>query len=177
MPGFPFDTFIVLDVPPHVEQHVREIRRRYGSARQYLPVEVTVAGSSGVGIFDAEQDAADALHRVAEIAATTAPFAMTLGPVERFADSDVFYWAIREHAPLVALHERLRDSGLRFTESPFPFSPHLTVDSFEEASEDFVRELLALPVPPGPFTVASLTVYALEGWICHTVARHPLGGK
>lgn len=176
MAGFPFDTFVVLDMPPHVEHHVRDIRRRYGSARQYLPVEVTVAGSSGVGPFDPDQDADAALRRVAEVAAATAPFSMTLGPVERFPDSDVFYWAIRDPAPLVMLHGRLRDSGIRFTDSPFPFSPHLTVDAFEAASDDLVRELLALPVPAGPFPVSSLSVYALEGWICHTVAHHPLSG-
>lgn len=176
MPGFPLDTFVVLDMPPSVEQHVRDIRRAYGSARQYLPAEITVAGSSGVGIFDPEQDAEDALRVVAGIARATAPFPMELGAVERFPDSSVFYWPIRDPAPVVAVHERLRDSGLRFTENPFPFSPHLTVDEFEEASEDLDRRLRALPVPPGPFTVSSLTVYALEGWICHTVARYPLGG-
>jgi len=176
VPGFPLDTFVVLDLPPPVEQHVRDIRRAYGSARQYLPVEITVAGSSGVGVFDPDQDADEALRRVADIARATAPFPMELGAVERFPDSSVYYWPIRDPAPVVAVHERLRDSGLRFAESPFPFSPHLTVDEFEAASPELDRQLRALPTPSGPFTVSTLTVYALEGWICHAVARHRLGG-
>ena len=176
MPGFPLDTFVVLDMPPSVERHVRDIRRAYGSARQYLPAEITVAGSSGVGIFDPEQDAAEALRVVAEIARATAPFAMQLGAVDRFPETDIFYWPIRDPTPVVAVHERLRDSGLRFTDSPFPFSPHLTVDAFEAPSEELERELRALPVPDGEFTVSSLAVYSLEGWICHTVARYAFGG-
>lgn len=176
MTSFPLDTFVVLDMPPQVERHVRDIRRAYGSARQYLPVEVTVAGSSGVGIFDADQEAEAALQIVEQVARATSPFDMTLGPVERFPNSDVFYWAIRDPAPVVAVHERLRDSGLKFKASPFPFSPHLTVDEFETPSAALDRELRALPVPEGPFPISSMTVYSLEGWICHRVARYPLGG-
>lgn len=176
MPGFPLDAFVVLDMPPPVERHVRDIRRRFGSARQFLPAEITIAGSSGLGVFDPEQDAGEALHVVAGIARATPAFSMELGPVKRFPESDVFYWPIRDPAPVVALHERLRASGLKFTGSPFPFSPHLTVDEFEGATGELEQELLALPVPDGPFTVPSMAVYALEGWICHTVARHALGG-
>ena len=172
--GFATDTFVVLDLSPEAERHVRDIRRRYGSARQYLPAEVTVAGSSGVGVFAPEQDRDAALTQVAAIARATQPFTLSFDRVARFPDSDVFYWAIRDVAPVVAVHERLRDSGLSFTATPFPFSPHLTVDVFEGPSAELQAELLALPSPPD-VTVATMTVYSLEGWILKRVARYPLG--
>lgn len=175
--GFPQDTFVVVDVPPAVERHVRDIRRRYGSARQYLPVEVTVAGSSGVGIFAPEQDPDAALRVIAQIAAETAPFRMSFTGVERFPNSGVFYYAIADAAPLVALHDRVRTSGLQFTENPFPFTPHLTIDAFDDASEELARELFALPLPEHPVTVDSMTLYGLEGWICRQVARYRLAGE
>ena len=174
--GFPHNTFVVADVPPAVEQHVRDIRRRYGSARQYLPVAVTLAGSSGVGVFAAEQDEDAALRTVSAIADAVPPFPLAFGAVARFPNSGVFYYPIREPAPLVTLHERLRDSGLRFESNPYPFSPHLTVDEFDDADEALAVELLALPAPAGEFRVESLTVYALHGWMCRAVAKHPLGG-
>jgi 2'-5' RNA ligase len=173
--GFPHDTFVVADVAPAVEDHVRAIRRRYGSARQYLPVEVTLTGSSGVGVFAPEQDPEAALRAVQAIAESTAPFPMAFTAVERFPASDVFYYAIQDAAPLFGLHERLRASGLHFKESPFPFSPHLTVDVFEEADERLARELFALPLPPSPITIETLSVYSLEGWICRRVGRYALG--
>jgi 2'-5' RNA ligase len=173
--GFASDTFVVLDLSPEAERHVRDIRRRYGSARQYLPAEVTVAGSSGVGVFAPEQDPAAALETVAGIARRTAPFPMSFGPVARFPDSDVFYWAIRDVTPVVHVHERLRDSGLLFTPTPFPFSPHLTVDVFEAPAAELVTELLAL-APPPDVAAATMTVYSLEGWILKRVARYPLEG-
>lgn len=174
--GFPHDTFVVADVPPTVERHVREIRRAYGSARQFLPVAVTLAGSSGAGVFAPEQDEDEALRVLSRIADAAAPFALDLEAVARFPDSSVFYYPIRDPAPIVALHQRLRDSGLRFKESPFPFSPHLTVDEFPDADDALTRELHALPLPAGNFRIESLTVYSLHGWRCEVVARHPLGG-
>jgi 2'-5' RNA ligase len=128
-----------------------------------------------VGVFAPEQDAAAALRTVALVAAAAAPFELDLGGVERFANSAVFYCAIRNTAPLVDLHQRLVGSGLRFLPSQFPFSPHLTIDTFEDASPALVAELLALPVPAGPHRIESLSVYSLHGWDCRLIERFALG--
>ena len=172
---FPFDTFVVVDLPPHVVQQVRGIRKAYGSARQFLPVEITVAGSSGVGIFDATQDADEALRTLERLAGEIAPFPMELTGVTRFPGTGVFYYDIKDTAPLFAIHERIKASGLQFQPSPFPFSPHLTIDTFDEASDDLVKELLALPVPQSPFQVEGMSVYSLNGWDCRVVKSYRLG--
>ena len=173
---FPFDTFVVLDMPPHVVQHVRGIRKAYGSARQFLPVEITVAGSSGVGIFDVTQDADEALQTLERLAGGIAPFLMEFTAVTRFPKSGVFYYDIKDPAPLFAIHERIKTSRLQFKPNAFPFSPHLTIDTFDDAPEEQVRELLALPVPQGPFQVESMSVYALNGWDCRQVRTYRLAG-
>lgn len=172
---FPFDTFVVVDMPAHVEDHVRRIRTAYGSARQFLPVEITVAGSSGVGVFDVTQEPDEALRAVERIARATAPFPLGFSQVTRFPESGVFYYQIADPAPLVTLHEQITTSGLRFKPNPFPFSPHLTIDTFDDATADLERELLALPLPAGPFPVMSLSVYSLHGWDCHRLHAFPLG--
>jgi 2'-5' RNA ligase len=175
MAGFASDTFVTADLPPQVVSHVRAIRRQYGSARQFLPVEITIAGSSGVGVFDPGQDAAAALETLRTIAAATAPFPLELTGVARFPNSDVFYYAIRDVAPLEGLHTQIVRSGLAFKPSPFPFSPHLTIDTFEGASAGLERELLSLPVPEGRHMVETLSVYGLNGWDCRLVQRFALG--
>jgi 2'-5' RNA ligase len=175
MSGFSHDTFVVVDLPADVVQQVRTIRRQYGSARQFLPVEITVAGSSGVGVFAPEQDAETALTTIAGIAASTGAFRIELTPPQRFPKSGVFYFGIKDAAKLVALHERLLGSGLAFTPSPFPFSPHLTIDSFDDADAALERELLALPHPPGGVFIESMSLYGLNGWDCRLIQRFPFG--
>lgn len=177
MPPFPHDSFVVVDVPAPLAQHVRGIRRQYGSARQFLPVEITIAGSSGVGVFAPEQDASEALRLVGEIAAGAAPFEFELAGVERFPRSGVFYYAIKDPAPLVALHRHLVGSRLRFKPSPFPFAPHLTIDTFEDAGAELEAELRALAVPAGPQAATSMSVYALNGWDCRLVQSFPFGAR
>lgn len=175
MPPFLHDSFVVADVPASLAQLVSGIRHQYGSARQFLPVEITLAGSSGVGVFAADQDADEALQTVGRIAADAAPFTFQLAGVERFPNSGVFYYAIGDTAPLVALHQALVTSGLRFRPSPFPFSPHLTIDTFDTPTPELEAELRALAVPAGKHLVASVSVYSLSGWDCRLVRSFGLG--
>ena len=172
---FPHDSFVVVDIPARLALHVRGLRRDYGSARQFLPAEITLAGSSGVGVFAAEQDADEALRALGRIAGASQPFDFELGAVERFPDSGLFYYAIKDPAPLVALHQRLVTSGLRFKPSSFAFSPHLTIDTFEDATPQLEAELRALPVPAGLHRAASISVYSLHGWDCRLVQTYELG--
>lgn len=175
MAGFPLDTFVVIDMPLAVQRHVHAVRERYGSARQFLPVEITIAGSSGVGVFAADQDADAALDIVNDIAASTGAFPIELARVERFPDSGVFYYAIKDANRIVRLHERLINSGLRFNPSPHQFSPHLTIDTFDDATPELERELLALPVPGGRHFLESLSIYSLKGWDCRLVRSFRFG--
>src|SRR6185503_18998593 len=175
MAGFPLDTFVVIDMPLEVERHVRQIRQRYGSARQFLPVEVTIAGSSGVGVFAAEQDAEAALDIVNGIAASTGAFAVEFQDVRRFPGSSVFYFALKDANRVILLHERLVRAGLLFNASPYPFSPHLTIDAFDEPTPELERELLSLPVPRGRHFLESLSVYSLKGWDCRLVRSFRFG--
>jgi 2'-5' RNA ligase len=175
MAGVAVDAFVVVDMPAAIERHVRAIRQQYGSARQFLPVEITVAGSSGVGVFAPEQDAEQAYEVLRGIASTTGAFVLELTRVERFPKSGVFYFGIKDPTPLARLHARLATSGLLFKPSPYPFSPHLTVDTFDDATTELERELLALPVPEGRHFIESLSVYSLQGWDCRLLRRFPFG--
>jgi len=175
VPGFLLDTFVVVDMPPEVVRPVRAVRQRYGSARQFLPVEITVAGSSGCGVFAPDQDADRALDVLSEIATSTGAFLVELTPVERFPESGVFYFGIKDSTRLVNLHRRVTGSELRFKESPFPFSPHLTIDTFEAPGPELERDLFALVPPKGKHLIEAMSVYSLRGWDCRLVRTFPFG--
>ena len=59
---FDYDTYVVLDLPASMAEKVISIRDNYRDwFVKSLPVEITVAGSSGVGVFDSRQDPEEAL--------------------------------------------------------------------------------------------------------------------
>lgn len=80
--AFDNDTFVVLDLLEPVASAVMDVRRRQrDEVRMALPVEVTMTGSSGVGVFAADQDRGIVFARLDEIAASTAPIVARFGPV------------------------------------------------------------------------------------------------
>ena len=144
---FDFDTYIVLDVPKPIASQIMAIRERHRDIfRASLPVEITLTGSSGVGVFDAAQDPEAAFARIDAIAVETAPIETSFGKVLRFENTDIFVLTLADERPFHLLHQRLAASGLRFTPSPFPYKPHCTLRSHSPVLEREAAELLALSV-------------------------------
>jgi 2'-5' RNA ligase len=156
--SFPHDTFIVLDVPEPLASAVMEVRRRHrDEVRMALPVEVTLTGSGGVGVLAADQDREVVFGIVDAIAASTAPIKTRFGPVLHWPPS-LYVLSYATTEPLIALHERLATSGLRFGPIEHPFVPHTTLRSRPDATEAERRELLALRLS-GDFAFGTLSVY------------------
>ncbi|HZY44484.1 MAG TPA: 2'-5' RNA ligase family protein, partial [Anaerolineae bacterium] len=123
--GFDFDTYVVLDVPMPVAAQVMAVRERHRDEfRASLPVEITVVGSSGIGVFDPTQDSAVAFATLDYMAAEIVPIHASFGKVIRFPDTDIFVLTLNDERPFRALHERIAKSGLRFLPNSFPYKPH-----------------------------------------------------
>jgi hypothetical protein len=177
--AFDNDTFVVLHVPEPVASMVMDVRRRHrDKERMALPVEVPLTGSGGVGVFEADQDRETVFAKLDEIAASTEPMTAHFGPVLHWPPS-LYVLSYEEPQPIAALHERLVASGIRFGPSPFPFVPHTTLRSREDATENEHDELMALKIP-GEFSLDTLAVFELspggdERWV-RLVHRVRLGG-
>jgi 2'-5' RNA ligase len=159
---FDCDTYVCLDVPPPFAQQVMDIRmRHHDEFRASLPVEITVAGSSGIGVFKATQSSKLAFTILDTIACETAPIEACFGEVYRFPRTDIFVFSLRNEEPFHILHQRIATSGLLFERSPFPFHPHCTLLSRSPVSEEESAELLSLHIP-GNFVLDTLSVYMLD---------------
>lgn len=167
------ETYIVLDITGPVASEIRRVRARhnydfYGA----LPVEITVAGSSGIGSAAPDQDARDVFLALDRVAAETPTIEARFGPVLRFPDTDIFVLTVQDPSPFADLHERLRESGVRFLESPFPFTPHCTLRGQVSGSPSpqEVEDLMATTIS-GSFQCETLSTYVMEGFPLLTL-RH-----
>jgi 2'-5' RNA ligase len=173
---FADDTFVCLDLPEPIASEVLAVRRRHRDEfRSALPAEITVAGSSGNGPLEADQDPQRVYALVDEIAATTPPIRAEFGPVIRFPETDIFVLTLKDEAPLRDLHARIAQSGLRFRPSPFPFTPHCTLGSRSPVSDEDARALLSLTLP-GAFVLDAVAVYMLAALPLTTLHRTRLTG-
>jgi 2'-5' RNA ligase len=156
--SFDNDTFVVLDLPEPFASSVMHVRRRHrDEVRMALPVEVTMTGSSGVGVFEPDQDRDTVFAFLDEIAASTAPITARFGPVLHWPPS-LYVFSYADEAPLRALNGRLAGSGIRFGPTPFPFTPHTTIRSRDGATDAEREELMGLQIP-GEFRLETMSVY------------------
>jgi hypothetical protein len=85
---FDYDTYVVLDIPPPIAEQVAAIRNRcHDWFVHSLPIEITVAGSSGIGVFDPERAQAEAFAVLSAISAEAPPIEASLGEISRFPNS------------------------------------------------------------------------------------------
>ncbi len=156
-------TFIVLDVPSPVAEQVTALRRQFKSWRVALPVEITIAGSSGLGVLRYhESEMEEIFDTLEEIAYGFAPIVTRFSDVSMFAGTKVFYYVPEEAAPFIALQAALVKSGLRFERSEFPFTPHCTIADLESVANELPSELKLLALPEIEIVLDTLSVYNLD---------------
>jgi 2'-5' RNA ligase len=145
---------------------VRRIRQRHGyDFYGALPVEITVAGSSGLGSPAPDQDARDVFSALDQVAEDTPAITARFGPVLRFPDTDIFVLTMEDPDPFVDLHERIGRSGVRFLPSPFPFTPHCTLRGqvVGAASSQETEDLTGISNNK-EFRCEILSTYVVEGF-------------
>lgn len=159
---FASESFVCLDVPEPYAGKVMDVRQRHRDEfRSSLPAEITVAGSSGVGVIEEGEDPQKVRRILDEIAESTSPIRASFGPVLRFDGTDIFVLTLNDAAPVEALHNRIADSEIRFKATPHQFFPHCTLRSRGPVTEEEALDLFGLRIE-GEFALSDLVVYVLD---------------
>ena len=95
---------LVCDLPEEAwTKEIRRLRAIYDHARASFPIEITVAGSSGLGWLTPGQAPDLIADRVQPIAREIASFMSYFSSVEKFRDSQVYYLALKDESPQILL--------------------------------------------------------------------------
>ncbi len=176
LPALP--TYIVLDIPEPAASKVRDFRRSFDAERASMPVEATLTGSSGVGCISQGQGSEEVFKAVDAVAARFKPFEAAFKGIERFSGTDIFYLTFKNPEPFRRLHKAFAGSGIKFDPCPFPYKPHCTLKLRKEPEPGELFELFFLKAPPEPFTIDTVSVYALpDPNSCELLHRVRLGSK
>ena len=173
---FKASTYIVLDLPPPIKEWVSAVRSKFDAYQAQLPPEITVAGSSGVGVLSKNQDADSVFRAVEKVAMEFLPIHTAFVSIERFPNVPVYWLKPMDRKPFDMLHRALTATGIKFLPSSFPFNPHCTLSSTVEHSDDKVRELLELSVPKKIFALDTLNMYQLVENRAILLKSFPSGG-
>lgn len=168
---FDQNTYIVLDLPEPVSSTIHKIRAELGDDFQAsMPNEITIVGSSGVGVIAKDQDPDEFFKIINEIATSTPPITVSFGKAHRFPGTDIVVMKLKDETLIRSLHQRFVDSGIKFQDTDFPYEPHCTLWSKSPLTDQKMEELSKLSVE-GAFTLQALSVFAMPppGKLLHTV--------
>ena len=173
---FKAPTYIVLDLPPPIKEWVSAVRSKFDAYQAQLPPEITVAGSSGIGVLAENQEAEFVFRAVKKVALEFLPIHTAFVSIERFPSVPVFWLKPMDREPFDMLHSALSAAGIKFLPSPFPFNPHCTLSSTVQHSDVEVGELLELSVPKKSFVLKTLNMYQLVEKRAILLRSFPSGG-
>jgi 2'-5' RNA ligase len=153
---------IIAELTGELADRVAEMQRRYDPRMvAELPPHITLTGSSGMGpISDGTTD--EELRRALEpVASSTAPFEVRFGSPIQFMQSPVVVFPIDPHGPIRDLHEKIRQSGLRYEPARFTFTPHCTLSFYPDLPPAKLARALTERILE-PVTVERIQVYRTE---------------
>lgn len=153
--------YIDLLLPAETAAFIRRVREKFDPRRAFLPAEITLTGSSGLGHLVHGQSIDPVAAEMDRIASSFAPFEASFDKVERFPGTDIYFLTVKDPAPFEAIHRAFADSSIGFQPSPYPYRPHCTLKLRSAPSDTELLELLFLDAPEKPFLLSEIAAYAL----------------
>ncbi len=152
---------IVVEIPEPIRSQIRSIRESLGTITAKMPVEITVAGSSGLGYIPPGRDLSKIICEIDRIASGFDAFEVSFSEIGLFPNSFVFYLAPSDRNPFDSLHRALWGSSIPFSESPYPFIPHCTLRDGKALDKEEMNGIFAIPFPEESFLIDSISIYDL----------------
>lgn len=154
--------YIVLEIPPPVRGAIQAIRDSLATPASRLPVEITLAGSSGVGPIPAGSGRNETEAVLKSALAGLKPFRMRFQGVGRFPNTNTFYLAPQERRPFDRIHETLKTSGITFGPIPWPYNPHCTLRGGPMNDRASAEDIFRLSFPKQDFVIDTLSIYEFD---------------
>lgn len=150
---------IVMEIRGRVRQQVQWLREEFDPVlADNIPVEITVAGSSGIGPILPGQDGAVILNELSCIAHRMKPFEARLGQVTRFPGTDIFVFEVLPREPFETFYQWLLDTSIQFDSSPHPFFPHCSLHIWGEVGPELEAKMMQQTITDS-FWVDSFAIY------------------
>jgi hypothetical protein len=157
-----YRSYIVAEIPEPVRSQVQALRDSLNTLTAKLPVEITLAGSSGVGPIPAGTDLSLIKRRLDLALSDILPFCARFSAIRSFPNTSIFYLEPLDRSPFDHIHRELRVSGIPFSEIRWPYNPHCTLRGGAPLSAEASSELLSSSFPKEEFSINTISVYHLN---------------
>ena len=158
----PLGSLEFVEIPEPIRSGVQSLRDSLGTAVARLPVEITIAGSSGVGPILRGADLSLVGRKLVRALSGFRAFSSSFSAIRCFPNTSTFYLEPVDRSPFDQLHQAVGASGIPFSESRWPYNPHCTLRMGEPFSAEAAADLLKRPIPREEFRIDIVSVYGVD---------------
>src|SRR5882672_9763768 len=108
-------SYIVAEIPEPVRSQVQAMRDSLKTLTAKLPVEITLAGSSGVGPIPVGTDLSLVQRHLDRTLSDISSFGARFSAIRVFPNTSIFFLEPFDRSPFDYLHNALRISGIPFS--------------------------------------------------------------
>ena len=144
-------SYIVAEIPDPVRSQIQALRDSLNTLTARLPIEITLAGSSGVGPIPIGTDLSLIERHLDRTLSSISPFCTRFSAIRTFPNTSIFYLEPFDRSPFDHIHQELRGSGIPFSEIRWPYNPHCTLRGGAPLSVEAASELLRRSFPKEEF--------------------------
>ena len=155
-------SYIVAEIPEPVRSQIQALRDSLNTLTARLPVEISLAGSSGVGPIPIGTDLSLIERHLERTLSHISPFFTRFSAIRTFPNTSIFYLEPFDRSPFDHIHQELRVSGIPFSEIQWPYNPHCTLRGGAPLSAEAASELLSRSFPREEFWINTVSVYHLD---------------
>ena len=156
-------SYVVLEIPDPISTSITKIREKYEHQIAHFPVEITVAGSSGVGPISSGQELDFVISELEIILVSFQSFEISFLTIERFPETDIFYLVPNDKSPFKKLHDLIKSTNIRFETNPYPYDPHCSLRGFTPLPKELEDEINRIIFPKEQFKISKIAIYEVDG--------------
>jgi hypothetical protein len=108
------NSYIIAEIEDPAMTEILNLRNKFDKVTAQLPVEITLAGSSGVGPISPGQSIDAIINQIDQILASVTPFKFTFKDFNRFENSKIYYLEPRDRKEFDMLHTCFSESSITF---------------------------------------------------------------
>ena len=153
-------TYLIAELEGDIVPLVYDLRKRFNPGSTNWPVDITVAGSSGIGTIQEGQNVSKVINCLKPIINNLGFFEVSFTAIDRFPETGMYH-LVPEREQFDKLHQAVAKSGVLFNENRWPYNPHCTLRAGLEVTEECDVLFKSMSIPRN-VTIECYSLYQPE---------------
>jgi hypothetical protein len=153
-------TYLIAELAGDIVPLVYDLRKRFSPGHVNWPVDITIAGSSGIGTIQKGQEISEVIDCLKPIISNHGFSEVSFTSIDRFPETGMYH-LVPEREQFDILHQAVAKSDLLFNENRWPYNPHCTLRAGIEVTEECDALFKSMSIPRN-VTVECYSLYQPE---------------